>query len=157
MPSPSLPSIFSLQQRPRGPTYIKTTNPLQDKMASLSSPSSISFKRPFDPISNISPWQSCAPVTRQLRQNHNPNHNPNRSRSWSAELANALSWRHRSTPTTKLVTNFVWGRWTQYVYYHIFRLFIFFLDAGLQYLTRFCQKVYDKTNHFTSYNPIEVY
>ena len=95
----SLPSIFSLQQRPRGPTYIKTTNPLQDKMTSLTSPSCISFKRPFDPISNISPWQSCAPVTRQLRQNHNPNHNPNPPRSWSAELANALSWWHRSTPT----------------------------------------------------------
>ena len=91
--------IFSLQQRTRGPTYIKTKKPLQNKMASLPSPSSISFKRPFDPISNISPWQSCAPVTRQLRQNHKPNHNPNRSRSWSAELANALSWRHRNTPT----------------------------------------------------------
>jgi hypothetical protein len=26
--------------------------------------------------------------------------------------------------STKLVTNFIWGRWTQYVYYHIFRLFI---------------------------------
>jgi len=95
--SPSRCSVFSNDLI--GQTYIKATNPLQDKMASPSSTSFISFKRPFDPISNISPWQSCAPVTSQLRQNHNLNHNPNRSRSWSAGLANALSWRHRSTPT----------------------------------------------------------
>src|SRR3954469_23116848 len=48
------------------------------------------------------------------------------------------------------------GRWTQYVYYDFYRLFHFFLNAGLQYLTRFCQKVYDETNHFTSPDPIEV-
>src|SRR3954471_10373810 len=36
--------------------------------------------------------------------------------------------------STKLVTNFVWDRWTRYVYDHIIALY-FFLYAGSQYLT----------------------
>lgn len=34
--------------------------------------------------------------------------------------------------------------------------FHFFLNAGLQYLTRFCQNVYDETHHFTIPDPIEI-
>jgi hypothetical protein len=57
--------------------------------------------------------------------------------------------------STKLVNNFVWGRWTQYVYDHIIAFF-FLLGRRLTIPTRFCQKVYDETNHFTTPDPIEV-
>ena len=57
--------------------------------------------------------------------------------------------------STKLVNNFVWGRWTQYIYDHIIALF-FLLGRRLTIPTRFCQKVYDETNHFTTPDPIEV-
>lgn len=60
--------------------YTKATTRLRDKMASPSSPSPISFRGTFDPISNPPPWQPCALVTQRARQNHKPN----RSRNWSA-------------------------------------------------------------------------
>jgi hypothetical protein len=55
-PPSSLSRLISVSSNDlMGQTYIKATNPLQDKMAAPSSPSIISFTRPFEPISNISP------------------------------------------------------------------------------------------------------
>ncbi len=64
--SPSLSVDFTVQQRPYGPhTCIKATTRFRGKMASPSSPSLISSRGTFDPISNLPLWQSCALVTRR--------------------------------------------------------------------------------------------
>ena len=138
-----------------GQIYIQATKPLPDKMASPLSTFSMPFKRPFHPNSNISPWQSYAPVTSQWRGNHNPNH----SRSWSTKLGNALSYLHRSMPTIPS-----WGT-TLYgavgpsmspITFIAFPLSPFSQTPGLRYLTRFCQRVYNETHHFTSPDPLKV-
>ena len=76
-------------------TYIKAATRLRDKMVSLSSPSPTPFRGISDPISTAPPWQACAPVIRHTRSNRKTDH----SRSWSADSANALSWRCLSTKT----------------------------------------------------------
>jgi len=53
--------------------------------------------------------------------------------------------------------SFVWGRWTQYVY--SLGLIAFYLSAWAAVNKtgpRFCQKVYDESNYFTSLDPIDV-
>jgi hypothetical protein len=72
----------------RNQTY-KDATILEDKMASPLSPSWTSTRGPFDLILNAQLWQSCAPVIRRARRNRKIS----RSRSWSADSVNPLSWR----------------------------------------------------------------
>jgi hypothetical protein len=62
--------IFSLQQQPDEPNLLciswRRPSTGQDGLSLIAFLRF--FKRPFDPISNISPWQSCARVTKQRRQ-----------------------------------------------------------------------------------------
>src|SRR5439155_22454904 len=127
---------------------------LHDKVVSPSSPSLISFRAIPDLMSTASPCQPNAPVTRQARQNPSPN----RSRSWSASSASALSWRRRSTQRVPSSCLSLYGD----VGLSTFPLlgsspFPFSRATVNNARPRFCQKVYDETNYFTSADPIDVY
>jgi hypothetical protein len=58
--------------------------------------------------------------------------------------------------STKLVTAFVWGRWTSYVDSSVHGPYLSSWTEANKVSPRFCQRVYEESSYFTTCDPIDV-
>jgi hypothetical protein len=58
--------------------------------------------------------------------------------------------------STKLGTAYIWGRWTKYVDSSIYGSRLSSWTQADEIRPRFCQRVYDEPNYFTTSNPVDV-
>jgi hypothetical protein len=143
----------SRKRLPRDQTPIKTPRPRRDRMASPPPPPSILLGDTLNPGTNPQPWQSCAPVARSAGQNHRPG----RSRSYSADSANVLGQQRPSTLTAPSHISPAHGDvGPSTSLFRSIAVFFLALAKANKDRVRFCRKVYNESDHFSSLDPVRV-